>query len=97
MIRWMALPVAVGLLAMPTTASAKTIGPEQFGLHVQTLGAGRHPVGLRERGEVVGLRVRWDQIETSKGVYNWAALDRAVSAAERAGADEILYVLGSTP
>ena len=97
MIRWMALPVAVGLLAMPTTASAKTIGPEQFGLHVQTLGAGATPSVSVSAVRLWDSGVRWDQIETSKGVYNWAALDRAVSAAERAGADEILYVLGSTP
>ena len=97
MIRWMALPVAVGLLAMPTTASAKTIGPEQFGLHVQTLGAGATPSASVSAVRLWDSGVRWDQIETSKGVYNWAALDRAVSAAERAGADEILYVLGSTP
>ena len=40
---------------------------------------------------------RWDQIETKQGKYHWASLDRAVSAAEAAGAKEILYVLGSTP
>ena len=97
MIRWMALPVAVGLLAMPTTATAKTIGPEQFGLHVQTLGAGATPSVSVSAVRLWDSGVRWDQIETSKGVYNWAALDRAVSAAERAGAEEILYVLGSTP
>ena len=95
--RWMALPVAVGLLAMPATASAKTIGPEQFGLHVQSLGAGATPSVSVSAVRLWDSGVRWDQIETSKGVYNWAALDRAVSAAERAGADEILYVLGSTP
>ena len=41
--------------------------------------------------------VRWDQIERKKGKYRWAKLDRAVAAAEAAGASEILYVLGSTP
>ena len=95
--RWMAVPVAVGLLALPTAASAKTVSPEQFGLHVQALGGGVAPQISVSAVRLWDSGVRWDQIETKKGAYDWAALDRAVGAAERAGATEILYVLGSTP
>jgi hypothetical protein len=87
--------VAVPLLAAP--ASAKTVGPEFFGLHVSSIGAGSTPsIGL-SAVRLWDSGVRWDQVETKQGKYNWAALDRAVSAAEASGAKEILYVLGSTP
>ena len=39
----------------------------------------------------------WSQIETTKGRYNWALLDRSVANAEKQGMKQILMVLGSTP
>ena len=39
----------------------------------------------------------WSQIETVKGTYNWALVDRAVANAEKQGIKDILMVLGSTP
>jgi hypothetical protein len=39
----------------------------------------------------------WSQIETAKGQYNWALVDRAVANAEKQGVKDILMVLGSTP
>lgn len=41
--------------------------------------------------------VRWDQINATKGVYDWTMLDRAVENAQASGAKQILYVLGGTP
>ncbi len=87
--------VAVPLVAAP--ASAKTIKPESFGLHVSSLGNGVGPSISVASVRLWDSGVRWDQIESQQGKYNWASLDRAVSAAEAAGAKEILYVLGSTP
>ena len=93
---WAAV-MAAGLLAVPATAEAKTIDPAQFGLHVETLGAGVAPqIGVKAV-RLWDTGARWDQIEPARGKYNWAPLDRAVDAAEAAGATEILYVLGSTP
>ncbi len=92
--------VTAGLVAVPlaaSTASAKTIGPEAFGLHVAGLGNGANPGISVSAVRLWDSGVRWDQIETAQGKYNWAPLDRAVTAAETAGAKEILYVLGSTP
>jgi len=39
----------------------------------------------------------WSQIETTKGRYDWALLDRSVANAEKQGMKQILMVLGSTP
>jgi len=99
MFRWAFLPAVVtaGVMAVPTAAEAKTIGPEQFGLHVAALGAGATPGVSVSSVRLWDSGVRWDQIQPTKGAYNWAPLDNAVAAAERAGASEILYVLGSTP
>ncbi|MEZ5184122.1 MAG: hypothetical protein R2720_00115 [Candidatus Nanopelagicales bacterium] len=95
-IRWAAV-VAAGLVAVPAAAQAKPVPPEQFGLHVAALGSGAVPAVTVQAVRLWDAGVRWDQIEVKKGKYKWAALDRAVTAAESAGATEILYVLGSTP
>jgi len=92
---WVALSAAA-LVAVPGTAQAKSIDPAQFGLHVETIGGGVAPPTL-QAVRLWDSGTRWDQIETKQGKYHWASLDRAVSAAEAAGAKEILYVLGSTP
>jgi len=99
MIRWAVLPAVVtaGVMAVPGAAVAKTIGPEQFGLHVAAMGAGATPGVSVGAVRLWDAGVRWDQVQPKKGKYQWAALDSAVAAAERAGASEILYVLGSTP
>ncbi len=95
-VRWAAV-VAAGLVALPSAAHAKPVSPEQFGLHVASLGAGATPAVSVKSVRLWDAGVRWDEINPKKGQYNWAPLDRAVSAAEAAGASEILYVLGSTP
>ena len=94
-VRW-AAALAAGLVAVPTAAHAKPVSPEQFGLHVASLGAGATPSVSVKSVRLWDAGVRWDEINPQKGQYNWAPLDRAVSAAEAAGATEILYVLGST-
>ncbi|MEZ5119120.1 MAG: glycosyl hydrolase [Candidatus Nanopelagicales bacterium] len=95
-VRWAAV-MAAGLVALPSAAHAKPVSPEQFGLHVASLGAGATPAVSVKSVRLWDAGVRWDEINPKKGQYNWAPLDRAVSAAEAAGATEILYVLGSTP
>ncbi|HQR78584.1 MAG TPA: glycosyl hydrolase [Actinomycetota bacterium] len=97
--RWSAVPAALvaGLVALPLPASASSVDPQQFGMHVRSLGAGVAPQVRLGAVRLWDAGVRWDQVETAKGKYNWAALDRAVGAAQAAGATEIVYVLGSTP
>ncbi len=41
--------------------------------------------------------VRWDQVNTAKGVYDWTLLDQVVANAEATGAQDIMYVMGYTP
>ncbi len=65
--------VAVPLLAAP--ASAKTIGPEFFGLHVSNI-ANAPPSISVGAVRLWDSGVRWDQIEAKQGKYNWGALDR---------------------
>ncbi|HQR78586.1 MAG TPA: hypothetical protein PLT68_00035 [Actinomycetota bacterium] len=93
----------IGALAVAGTLVFSGVGPglpipaEAFGMHVADLAqtapadAGLTAVRLWDSG------VRWDQIETSRDVYEWSALDTAVDNARAAGATDILYVLGSTP
>lgn len=97
MIRWAAVAVAAGVVTAPTAAQAKPVPPEHFGLHVASLRYGAVPAIPVDAVRLWDAGVRWDQIERKKGKRKWGKLDRAVSAAEAAGATEILYVLGSTP
>ena len=41
--------------------------------------------------------VRWDEVNTAPGVYDWTLLDQVVANAEATGAQRIMFVLGSTP
>src|SRR5262245_38830730 len=65
-----------------------------FGLHDGSLAADRHlsvgSVRLWDAG------VRWSQLETAPGVYDWSRLDALVSAAQGNGT-EVTLVLGMTP
>ena len=91
-----ALAAAVAVPLSAGTASARTLGPDFFGLHVASIGAGTPTISVGAV-RLWDAGVRWDQIETKRGKYKWAALDRAVANAQAAGAKDIMYVLGSTP
>ena len=41
--------------------------------------------------------VRWDEVNTAPGVYDWTLLDKVVENAQAVGAKQIIYVLGGTP
>jgi hypothetical protein len=80
----------------PPKAPWTTVDSSLFGMHVAALGETDFP------GRLGGVRiwdsgVRWDQIEKQQGQYDWDKLDRIVANAQKAGATEITYVLGSTP
>ncbi len=87
----------VGVTVMAGVGPGLPIPAEAFGQHVAGI-AQAAPADL----PVTSLRlwdagVRWNEIETRQGTYDWTALDAAVGNAEAAGATDILYVLGSTP
>jgi Cellulase (glycosyl hydrolase family 5) len=57
--------------------------------------------GQRQVATLGGIRlwddsVKWGQIETAKGVYNWSKLDSIMSKAQAQHVD-VLYTLGDTP
>jgi polysaccharide biosynthesis protein PslG len=98
-----ASPSASASATPSSTASA--VGEERripatvTGLHVAGVQDGAWPDANVPFG---GLRLwdngtAWSQIETVKGRYNWALLDRSVANAEKHGMKNILLVLGSTP
>ncbi len=88
---------ALGVTVMTGVGPGLPIPSEAFGQHVARI-AEAPPADV----PLTSLRlwdagVRWNEIETQRGRYNWTALDAAVENAQAAGATDILYVLGSTP
>ena len=90
------LAAALGVLAFGV-GPGQPISEMAFGQHVATL-AQAPPKGIKLTSvRLWDTGTRWDQVETAPDVYNWTALDAAVKNARKAGAKDILYVLGSTP
>ena len=110
MIRAIAAAVAFALLpAVPAVAAPPTL-PTPKGTYGAKLDAGllgQHVHYLSNEGinttqkfgaiRIWDNGVRWDQINTAPGVYDWTLLDRVVDNATAVGAKQIVYVLGGTP
>ena len=91
----MAAPLLVSGIA--SAATGPVVPVTQFGMTVNALGGGVPiPAGIGTT-RLWDVNARWDQVETSRGVYNWAPLDAAVSRAWGAGIRDIMYVMGGTP
>lgn len=95
-----AVPAAAAPPELPTPKGkyGAKIKSDLLGMHVHYLSD--DPINTGQKFPAVRLwdnRVRWDQINTAPGVYNWDVLDRVVANAEAVGAEQIVYVLGSTP
>lgn len=86
------LVIAPGLFA--SSAQAKVVGPDTFGQHVHDFSsfssARFGSVRLWDNG------VRWDEVNTAPGVYDWPRLDAVVASASGSSSN-LLYVLGGTP
>lgn len=86
--------------ASPTpTAPATRVPATTIGMHVAGVQDGAWPDSNVPFG---ALRLwdsgtAWSQVESTKGVYNWTSLDRAVKNAEAHKVKNVLLVLGSTP
>ncbi len=79
-------------------ATSPQVPASLLGMHVHSLT--NSPPTPEER--FGGIRiwdngVRWDQVNTAEGVYDWALLDQVVANARATGAQDIMYVLGYTP
>jgi len=85
-------------LPKPKSKGRQTVAAGLFGMHVHSLTT-RPPTAEERFG---GIRiwdnnVRWDQVNTAQGVYDWTTLDQVVANARATGAKDIMYVLGYTP
>ena len=94
--------------AAPTASASATATPTGEPITVPATSTGMHVAGVQDGAwpdanvPFGALRLwdsgtAWSQIETTKGTYNWALLDRAVKNAEAHKVKSILLVLGSTP
>jgi hypothetical protein len=84
-----------------TQPSTATIKESFFGADFNGFGIWPPTDGNHQIATLGGIRlwddgVKWAQIETSKGVYNWSALDSKMSKAQAQGMD-VLYTIGDTP
>jgi GH35 family endo-1,4-beta-xylanase len=78
--------------------TSKKVPAALLGMHVHSL-TSTAPTAEERFG---GIRiwdngVRWDEVNTAKGVYDWTTLDKVVANARATGAKDIMYVLGYTP
>jgi len=93
------LPLAVPAQAAKPALNLKgtVIKDDLFGLHVKDEQNGVWPTIKFGSLRLWDNGTSWANIETSKGVFDWTALDNAVANAEKNGMDDILMVLAGTP
>jgi hypothetical protein len=87
--------------ASSTSSTSNTIKQSFFGAGFNGFAPWPPTDGLHQQATLGGVRlwddgVKWAQIETSAGVYNWAELDSRISKAQSSHLD-ILYTIGDTP
>lgn len=90
--------VAVQELPTPQGRYGAKVDKDLLGMHAHYLS--NESIDTAQRFGAVRIwdnGVRWDEVNTAPGVYDWTVLDRVVANAEAVGAEQILYVLGSTP
>ena len=82
----------------PKSKYKKKIQPSLFGMHVHELSDPSPQVHQKFGAiRIWDNGVRWDEVNTAPGVYDWTLLDQVVANAEATGAQRIMFVLGSTP
>lgn len=91
-------PAAV---ASTTNPSGATVKESFFGADFNGFGVWPPTDGLKQVATLGSVRlwddnVKWAQIETSTGVYDWSGLDSHISKVQAQHAD-VLYTIGNTP
>jgi hypothetical protein len=81
---------------MPASASNVRVRHAFFGMHDGTGSSSSYAVVHEGAIRLWDVGTQWQQIETSKGVYNWTRLDQLVTAAQAAHA-EVTFVVAMTP
>lgn len=82
----------------PKPKFTKTVQPSLFGMHVH--GLSNPDPQLNQKFGAIRIwdnGVRWDEVNPEPGVYDFTKLEQVVTNARATGAQEIMYVLGSTP
>lgn len=80
------------------TPAGTPISSGLFGTHVKGLAGAGQPLPPRAGSiRLWDAGVTWRELEPAQGQVNWAPLDSAVALAESTGAEEIVWVHGSTP
>ena len=87
--------------AASSTPSSATIKESFFGADFNSFRTWPPTDGQKQVATLGGIRlwddnVKWGQIETSKGVYDWSDLDSKISKAQAQNVD-IIYTIGDTP
>ncbi len=87
--------------AVTTPSTSTTIKQSFFGADFNGYGTWPPTDGQKQVATLGSIRlwddnVKWAQIETSAGVYDWKKLDTWMSKAQAQGVD-VLYTIGSTP
>lgn len=76
----------------------QTVPASLFGMHVHSFSTQPPTPDQRFGGiRIWDSGVRWDQINTEPGGYEWAKLDQVVANSRASGAKDVMYVLGYTP
>ncbi len=94
-------PQPTAKVQTPARSTGTTIKESFFGADFNGFGIWPPTDGLHQTATLGGIRlwddnVKWAQIETSKGVYDWSELDSHISKAQSINAD-VLYTIGNTP
>jgi hypothetical protein len=81
-----------------TSAPAYTIPESFFGIHVNKLSDPWPTTQGFKFGSyrTLGSQIKWNDINTAPGVYNWARLDRWLALAEQSGQD-VMFTMFYTP
>lgn len=97
-----AMTPAAAVVTLPepgqVVGTSKKVPASLFGMHDHSLTTTAPDAEHRFGGvRLWDNGVRWDQINTARGVYDWTVLDQVVANARATGAKDVMYVLGSTP
>ncbi len=94
-------PTSADALAATPSSSSTTIKESFFGADFNGFGTWPPTDGQHQTATLGGIRlwddhVKWAQIETAAGVYDWSELDTWIAKAQAQKMD-ILYTIGDTP
>lgn len=91
---WLAVAAVTAAMAAPATATDVRVTHALFGVHDRS---GASYAAVHEGSvRLWDVGVRWNQVETAQGVYDWTRLDELVGGAQAAHA-EVTMVVAGTP